>query len=177
MTRSPTDRHLPQGLLSRKLGCGVTAVEDGLEALDKLSTETYHIVILDMLMPIMNGTEVLLEIRLNPGTELPVVMITGTAEEGLIRDVMRLGVTDYIVKPIVTHDVLDRLQDVMKKMQSASSEETKPQLDSNRSLVMMVVDRDSKFCNLFSSAVGPHSSSDRSNEWSPSPESGSKKPA
>jgi response regulator of citrate/malate metabolism len=48
-------------------------------------------------------------------------MITGTAEEGLIRDVMRLGVTDYIVKPIVTHDVLDRLLDVMKKMQSASS--------------------------------------------------------
>ncbi len=152
---SPTDRHLLQGLLTRKLGCRVTAVEDGLEALNKFSTETYHIVILDMLMPIMNGTEVLLEIRLNPGTaELPVVMITGTAEEGLIRDVMRLGVTDYIVKPIVAHDVLDRLLDVMKKMQSASSEETKPQLDSNRSLVLMVVDQDNKFCNLFSSAVG-----------------------
>jgi len=90
-----------------------------LDALNKLSTETYHIVILDMLMPIMSGTEALLEIeiRLNPSTaEFPVVMITGTAEEGLIRDVMRLGVTDYIlVKPIVTHDVLDRLLDVMKK--------------------------------------------------------------
>ena len=67
---------------------------------------------------------------------------------------MRLGVTDYIVKPIVTHNVLDRLLDVIKKMQSASSEETKPQLDSNRSPVLMVVDQDNKFCNLFSSAVG-----------------------
>jgi CheY-like chemotaxis protein len=56
----------------------------------------------------MNGTEVLLEIRLNPASaELPVVMITATAEEGLIRGVMRPGVTDYIVKPIVTRDVLD----------------------------------------------------------------------
>ncbi len=106
-------------------------------------------------MPIMNGKEVLLEIRLNPATaELPVVMITGTAEEGLIRDVMRLGVTDYIVKPIVTHDVLDRLLDVMKKMQSTPSLQIKPQLDPNRPLVLMVVDQDKKFCNVFSSAVG-----------------------
>ena len=64
---SSTDRHLPQSLLARKLGCKVTAVEDGLEALNKLSSETYQIVLLDMLMPIMNGTEVLLEIRLNLG--------------------------------------------------------------------------------------------------------------
>jgi CheY-like chemotaxis protein len=152
---SPTDRHLLQGLLARKLGCKVAAVEDGLEALNKLSTETYHIVLLDMLMPIMNGTEVLLEIRLNPASaELPVVMITGTAEEALIRDVMRLGVTDYIVKPIVTHDVLDRLSDVMRGMQPSSVEEIKPRLDPNRSLVLMVVDQDQHFRHLLSRAIG-----------------------
>jgi CheY-like chemotaxis protein len=152
---SATDRHLLQGLLARKLGCKVTTVEDGLEALNKLSTETYHIVLLDMLMPIMNGTEVLLEIRLYPASaELPVVMITGTAEEALIRDVMRLGVTDYIVKPIVTHDVLDRLSDIMRRMQPTSLEEIKPRLDPNRSLVLMVVDQDQDFCHLFSSTIG-----------------------
>jgi CheY-like chemotaxis protein len=152
---SPTDRHLLQGLLARKLGCKVTAVEDGLEALNKLSTETYHIVLLDMQMPIMNGSEVLMEIRLNPASaELPVVMITGTAEESLIRDVMRLGVIDYIVKPIVTHDVLDRLSDVIKKIPLTSLEEIKPRLDSNRPLVLMVVDQDQDFCRIFSSTFG-----------------------
>ena len=152
---SPTDRHLLQGLLARKLSCKVTAVEDGLEALNKLSTETYHIVLLDMQMPIMNGTEVLLEIRLNPASaELPVVMITGTAEESLIRDVMRLGVIDYIVKPIVTHDVLDRLSDVIKRIPPTSLEEIKPRLDSNRPLVLMVVDQDQDFCHIFSSTFG-----------------------
>ena len=39
-------------------------------------------------------------------------------------------------------------------MQSTSSQETKPQLDPNRSLVLIVVDQDKKFCNLFSSIVG-----------------------
>ena len=152
---SSTDRHLLQSLLARKLGCKVTAVEDGLEVLHRLSSETYQIVLLDMLMPIMNGTEVLLEIRLNPASaELPVVMITSSAEEGLIRDVMRLGVTDYIVKPIVTHDVLDRLSDIMKRMPPTSAEEVKPRLDPNRSLVLMVVDQDQDFCNVFSSAIG-----------------------
>ncbi|MGH9425528.1 MAG: response regulator, partial [Terriglobia bacterium] len=76
---SSRDRHLLNTILTRKLGCKVTASENGLEALNRLSTDTYNLVILDLQMPLMNGTEVLQEIRQHPATsELPVLMITGT---------------------------------------------------------------------------------------------------
>ncbi len=91
-------------MLSRrfqKKGLQVDIAETGAEALDKISTTTYDVVLLDILMPGMDGIEVLEKIRrIRTMVQLPVIMVT--AKEGTedLVHALEIGANDYITKPI-----------------------------------------------------------------------------
>jgi class 3 adenylate cyclase len=90
-------------LLSRrleKLGYAVTACRNGVEVLEHLRQGAYDLLLLDVLMPGMDGSEVLSRVKADPAQRhLPIIMISALDQlEGIVRCI-ELGAEDYLAKP------------------------------------------------------------------------------
>jgi CheY-like chemotaxis protein len=87
----------------RDEGHTTTVKHSGEAGLSQLGLERPDAVVLDILLPKMNGIEVLRQIRANDPT-LPVIIVSGFATPGQLDEARRLGVTEIISKPhILTH--------------------------------------------------------------------------
>lgn len=83
----------------KKDGYEVKTVKDGRQALEWLSKNTPDIILLDIMMPFMDGLEVLAEIQKNENLNtIPVIMLTNLSEGEDIRKALTLGASDYIIK-------------------------------------------------------------------------------
>jgi two-component system, sensor histidine kinase and response regulator len=81
--------------------CEIDSAENGHEALQKLSQNTYDVVLLDIMMPQLSGLDVLRSIRASSDlSELPVVLISAVDEKSEVARGIRLGANDYITKPV-----------------------------------------------------------------------------
>ena len=83
----------------RREGFEVLESLRGKEGLSKIFTEKPDLVILDLILPDMNGFEVLSEIKLNPKTKnIPVIILTNLGQQSDIRKGLELGAAAYLVK-------------------------------------------------------------------------------
>lgn len=101
-----------------KIGYLVLLARDGVEGLKKASTEKPDLVLLDILMPKMDGMEVLRRLKADPETSsIPVVLLTNLSDQPkLIEESKALGALDYIVKSKFTPmEVVSRISDILKK--------------------------------------------------------------
>ena len=99
-------------------GYNVTVAEDGIEALKILSEreDTFDIVLLDVMMPNMNGWDTLKAIRSNKKTQyIPVIMITAVSEEQKVVSGLKIGADDYIVKPFILPNLLARIEALLRR--------------------------------------------------------------
>ena len=98
-------------------GFEVEVATDGLKAMKTLSKKNdFDIVLLDVMMPNMNGWDVLKEIRENENTKmLPIIMTTAISEEQKIVKGLKMGADDYIVKPFVLSTLLARIEAVIRR--------------------------------------------------------------
>ena len=99
-------------------GYEVKAAFDGVQALKELSEKSnaFDIVLLDVMMPNMNGWETLKAIRRNEHTKhLPVIMLTAVNEEQKMVTGLKIGADDYIVKPFVLPNLLARMEAVLRR--------------------------------------------------------------
>jgi DNA-binding response OmpR family regulator len=94
----PNLRHTLARLL-QSVGCHVTAVADGAEALQTLENNVFDIVFLDIHLPGLNGLQVLREIR-SENSQLPVILLSGQATLQSALEAIRLGATDFLLKPV-----------------------------------------------------------------------------
>jgi len=91
-------------------GYEVTAARDGGEALDRISQARPDAVVLDAMMPVVDGFEVLRRIREDSATShLPVVMLSARKQERDIVGALELGADDFVVKPFIPEELLARL--------------------------------------------------------------------
>lgn len=96
-------------------GYGVTITRDGGEALAWLQQNRPDAIILDTMMPVMDGYEVLRRIRENPETaDIPVIMLTARKQERDIVGALELGANDYIVKPFIPEELAARLSRLLE---------------------------------------------------------------
>ncbi len=103
--------------LSRLLqtaGCQVTAIADGQEALKKIGTTSFDLVYLDIHLPGVNGLQVLREIR-KQTPHLPVILLTGHATLQSALEAIRLGATDYLLKPIDPEVLVARTRVILQE--------------------------------------------------------------
>jgi len=97
------DEEMNRDLLARVLDryYDVDTVENGKKALALLQNTSYDVILLDMMMPVMNGTETLMHIRANADlAELPVIIVSAVSETRNVADAIQMGANDYITKPI-----------------------------------------------------------------------------
>jgi diguanylate cyclase (GGDEF)-like protein len=98
------DDELSRDVLARRLarrGYEVVAVASAAEGLDRAQAEAFDLVLLDWMMPGMNGLEMLdrLRARATP-SELPVIMVTARAESEAVVQALEHGANDYVTKPV-----------------------------------------------------------------------------
>jgi len=98
---NPDDRDMMQRRLG-KLGYEVAVAENGEQALAMVADQTFDLMILDLMMPGIDGMEVLRRLRMtHSAAQLPVIMVTATL--GMATQVMagELGANHFIVKPVI----------------------------------------------------------------------------
>ena len=88
---------------------------DGQEAIDKFKSSKYDLVITDILMPRMNGIELLGEIR-RLDDYIPVLMLSAYNDAEYFLDAIRLGVDGYLVKPLDTKQFISQISKVINEL-------------------------------------------------------------
>jgi len=96
---------------------------NGQDALDVVQNFSPHFVFLDVMMPEMNGIDVLRHIR-EMDKSAKVIMISGMHDLGMAKEAMKLGAIDYIPKPIKLEDLKAFISNEVKKIQGGSGSET-----------------------------------------------------
>lgn len=108
------DEEMNRDMLQRRLerrGYKITTAEDGRQALALLEKERFDLVLLDVMMPGMNGIDVLEILRKKHSlTELPVIMTTALTDSEEVVKALDAGANDYVTKPIDLPVVLARIK-------------------------------------------------------------------
>ncbi|GAJ98551.1 DNA-binding response regulator [Geomicrobium sp. JCM 19055] len=91
----------------------VVSASNGIEALEILRIQKVQLVLLDVMMPGMDGFQLCHEIRQQ--TDIPIIMLTARGEEEERVHGLRLGADDYIVKPFGLEELLARMQAVLRR--------------------------------------------------------------
>lgn len=111
------DDHVSQKIVTRILsgclsdGSGVFSAKTGLEGLDFISSHPVDLVLLDMIMPGIDGLETLKRLRALPaGNNVPVIMMSATVSQDLEAEAFRTGTTDFIHKPFSPDVISLRVQ-------------------------------------------------------------------
>lgn len=99
------------------LGYTVTAVHTGPEGVEKATVEEWHAIILDLMLPGMDGFEVLKAIRHK--SDVPVLMLTARGDEADRIVGLEIGADDYLPKTFSTRELLARLRAVTRRTRSA----------------------------------------------------------
>lgn len=107
-------------------GCEVKHARDGREALEFYERENYDLIILDVMLPFINGFEVAEEVR-KKNPQLPILMLTArTRNEDKIHG-LELGADDYMTKPFHLDELLLRVKGMLKRKKwYAASVEKEP---------------------------------------------------
>jgi len=103
-----------------KEGYLVLTASDGFQALELFNNHTVHLVLLDVMMPGIDGFEVLREIR--NVSELPIIMLTARQDEVDRVRGFRTGVDDYVVKPFSVKELMLRIRRLLTRVYHESDE-------------------------------------------------------
>ena len=99
-------------------GYAVTAASDGAQALKLFPQEKFDLVLLDVMMPKVNGYDVCRELRAK-GTRVPVLFLTAKGEEIDKVVGLKLGADDYVTKPFGVHELLARVEALLRRARAA----------------------------------------------------------
>jgi CheY-like chemotaxis protein len=99
--------------LERKLGYSIDIVKNGREALEKLSSHKYDVVLMDCLMPEMDGYEATRKIKENPGkyNNPRVVALTASALKEDRDKCLEVGMDDFLSKPLNIKEIIRVLKE------------------------------------------------------------------
>jgi CheY-like chemotaxis protein len=96
-------------MMLTNLKAKVDEAENGLEALEKLKTSTYDLILMDIQMPIMDGPTALASIKRIYGDSIPVIALTAAAFKSEVNHLLNLGFSDCITKPVDQKNLEHRL--------------------------------------------------------------------
>ena len=103
------------GKVLKKSGYEVITANDGLECIKKVETESPDLILLDNVMPNMDGPTALAKLKASKKTaDIPVIMVTALADQEHIVNAQKGGAVEYIVKPFDYPVLLEKIARVLK---------------------------------------------------------------
>jgi|GEM_PF-637593 len=158
---SPTDAETLSYWLTKKLGCAVEIVYNGLDGLNKLAEIDFDVVFLDIIMPLIDGVEVLREIRgFSRTAHLPVIIISSNTDSKTVQSLMQLKIFDYVVKPFNAQKLIGRLSARLAELKGRQTITVSMQLPGEVTIrahdkeIIMIADDDANFRHFFASTLG-----------------------
>jgi DNA-binding response OmpR family regulator len=94
-------------------GHRVTIIGDGRSALEAAQSDAYDLMVLDAMMPILSGPEVLSALG-QRGSRLPVVMLTARKGQDDVLDALSSGARDYLTKPFIPDELVARVNAILR---------------------------------------------------------------
>ena len=106
-----TIRAVLKRIMTKKFGFNIFQAGDGQEGLKVLQETNPDLVLLDISMPLMNGIEFLQIIRQQTKyKDIPVFILSAITDRALVKQMIELGVNDYILKPMDIEVIYERIQ-------------------------------------------------------------------
>ena len=124
-------------LYLEKEGYAVITAEDGGKGLEKFRTIKPDLILLDVMMPVMDGWAVCKAIRAE--SQVPIIMLTAKGETDDKVSGLKSGADDYITKPFEMKEVLARIEAVLRRVSGVSTEKKSRRLSFDK----MTIDMDS----------------------------------
>jgi CheY-like chemotaxis protein len=110
-------RLLLKRMLLREFNAAVTEAADGLQALELLEERAFDLLVLDLMMPGVDGTGVLKILREQmPLATLPVVILSSQRESQTVQTVIQLGVAGFLLKPLHLEATSTRLKAIVQRL-------------------------------------------------------------
>jgi CheY-like chemotaxis protein len=113
---SPFMRTIVRNLLGNIGVKSVTEAGDGIAALEKIREGVPDVIILDWEMPLLNGPEMVRIVR-SPGVfptpDIPIIMLSAHGEQWRIIESVKLGVNEFLCKPVSARALYDRLMSIL----------------------------------------------------------------
>jgi two-component system cell cycle response regulator len=140
--------------VTMSLSGDILQAENGLEALGIIEREDPDLLITDLRMPVLDGFELIDAIRSSaPHAGLAVVCLSSVSDRDDIVRLAKLGVVDYVLKPVRPADLLERIRNVTPRALSWKANRDRPVISASTPR-MLVVDPDPAFRALVVAAFG-----------------------
>ncbi|MGB3703448.1 MAG: response regulator transcription factor [Anaerolineales bacterium] len=115
------------GLYLRRSGYRVIFASDGLEAQNKIESQSPDLVVMDLMLPIIDGFELTRWLRNRSNT--PIIMLTARRDEVDRIAGLEMGADDYIIKPFSSQEVVSRVRAVLRRTNPQPDETTEKPLN------------------------------------------------
>ncbi len=115
-------------LYLRRAGFAVTLIQDGKKALELLASQLPALVILDLMLPGVDGWEITRWLRAQAGSNVPIIMLTARGQEIDRIAGLELGADDYVVKPFSPQELVSRVRAVLRRAQPSAGRDKEPAL-------------------------------------------------
>jgi CheY-like chemotaxis protein len=101
-------------LILRGQGFDILAVKNGKQALASAASQKPDLVLLDLMMPEMDGLETLRHLQANPDTQgIPVIVVTTKGDPALVEQAFAAGCRDYVTKPVDKVELLTKIKNLL----------------------------------------------------------------
>lgn len=110
-------------LYLQREGFRVRVAQNGREALTKIQEEVPALVVLDVMLPQIDGLEIMRRLRDDPTSDVPVIMLTARSQETDRIYGLELGADDYVTKPFSPAELVSRVKAVLRRTHKADLDE------------------------------------------------------
>jgi two-component system response regulator ResD len=117
------------GRYLERAGYAAAGAGDGFEALEAAATERPDLVVLDLMLPGIDGIEVMRRLRELAGPPLAVILLTARGEESDRLVGLRQGADDYVVKPFSPNELVARVGAVLRRTRPAEADAEEPPIE------------------------------------------------
>ncbi len=107
-----------KNIMQKKFMFNVTEAENGSQGLVALKKAIPDLIFLDISMPVMDGLEFLKQIKSDKYySKIPILVLTAHNDKDSVQNILEMGITDYILKPIDPSTIFNKIQNVIDKLE------------------------------------------------------------
>ena len=99
----------------RRQGFEVILAQDGRQAIEKFESENPDMIVADIMMPYVNGLELIHHIRTEKNSDVPIIVMSAIEQDDVVLEAFRLGAKDFIAKPFKPNELILRIKRIAQE--------------------------------------------------------------